>query len=166
MEYDVSDYEATDFIPVSSGQMYEVTAVLGGTSISNATGFCGYDANKNFTSGLVSTYIVNGRWPSSRQLVNYRFTVPDGVAFVKGCSAYKGYIYTMLEIKQVNTESTQYKIDELIERIDASDTEKTGLVELSEYNTYVSGYDPSPISKKALFTIGVCSDIHGASKQG
>lgn len=166
LEYNVSDYEATDFIPVSPGQVYEVTAVLGGSSLANATGFCGYDENEDFSASLVSVFIVNGHWGSTRQLINkYQFIIPDGVAFIKGCNAYKGSLNTTLELKQVNTDSTQYKVEEITDKLDTLDEEKTALVEISEYNSYVSGYDPSPISKKALFTIGACSDIHGASKQ-
>lgn len=165
LEHNVTDYEVTDFIPVTSREIYEVTAVLGGSSLSNATGFCGYDSNKNFSVGLVSVYIANGHWASVRQLVNYKFTIPEGVEFIKGCNAYRGSTSTTLEIKKINTESAQYKIDELTDKIDTYDTEKTALVEISEYNTYVSGYDPSPVTKKALFTIGVCSDIHGAGNQ-
>ena len=57
------------------------------------------------------------------------------------------------------------KIAVLSDDTNTGDAEKAGLVNLSEYNTYVSGYDPNPVSKKANLTLMVCSDVHGAAGQ-
>lgn len=162
-EYSNYDYQATDFIPVTPGEVYSFTGVIGGSSLSNATGVAGYNNLQVYAADLVDRLKATGAWGSGRVLVtDFRFQIPAGVYYIRGCSSEDGTPNSPVIINRVNMDGLGYAVEEIQKN---GDQIAACLAQLSEYNSYVSGYDPNPVVEKKCFTIGVTSDIHGADKQ-
>lgn len=90
-----SDYEYTGFISVKEGEELLCSCCVGGNRSDNsedATGIAGYNANYEYVMPILDfsvafpTLYLSGR----QAIINYKITIPSGVRYIRGCSAYKG----------------------------------------------------------------------------
>lgn len=163
--YDSSDYELSDYIPVNAGDILYVTAVWGGSSISNYNGVCGYASDKSFVSGLINQYTALGLSGGRNLIENYEYIVPNGISYIRGTSAYKdggGYgVQSPFIVAKKNQSSLEYRVANI-----EDDTSKNDpLIALSEYNSFLSGDASAATAYKKLFTLSAFTDLHGAKNQ-
>lgn len=136
------DYQYTEFIPVEKGDVIYITACVGGAiKDNNFSGIAGYDKNKQFSIALFNQYIAIGQNGSRSQHVDYPIIIPEGVSYIRGCSAYKG-TYGM----EIELSITKYaQISGLFETIGMARMEQD-ITGVKTNGKYISTYTGEAIS--------------------